>query len=137
VSVSGKFLTCKIGTAVIVGNFGWTVREKFERLDAITAADAGANRRDFGVGEAAITLRLLIDCTTGKYEPIVAGTEITTLKLYRQSTDTSPAYTFPIARVFRFFAGRRDPRPLRSHRRSRERGHLHPRRAGELMTCDA
>jgi hypothetical protein len=76
------------------------VREKFERLDAITAADAGANRRDFGVGEAAITLRLLIDCTTGKYEPIVAGTEITTLKLYRQSTDTSPAYTFPIARVF-------------------------------------
>ena len=99
-SVSGKFLTAKIGTAVIVGNYAWTVKESVEKLDAITAADAGANRKDFGVEEAQITIKLLVDVTTVKYEPLAAGTEVTSLKLYRVATDAQPAFSFPLARVF-------------------------------------
>lgn len=104
-SVSGKYMTAKIGAAVIVGNHGWTVEEDFEKLDAVTAADAGANRKDFGVGEAQITLKLLLDVTTGAYNPVCAGTEIAQLKLYRNASDLSPAFTFPIARIFRSSQG--------------------------------
>jgi hypothetical protein len=100
VSVSGKRLTGMINVTPITGIYGWTVRESFEKIDAITAADDGHNRKDFGVDEAQISLKLLVDITTGDYEPIVAGTEITTLKLFRHESDELPAYSFPIARVF-------------------------------------
>lgn len=99
-SVSGKFLTAAIGTTVIVGNYAWSVTERFDKLDAITAADGGANHKDFGVGEADITLRLLMDVTTGAYEPVAAGAEITNLRLFRKATDDAPAYEFPAVRIF-------------------------------------
>jgi hypothetical protein len=99
-SVSGKFLTAKIGSTVIVGNYGWTVRESAEKLDAVTAADAGKNRKDFGVEEAHITLKLLLDITSGAYAPVVMGTQITNLKLFRNASDVNPAYDFPTVRIF-------------------------------------
>ena len=99
-SVSGKYLTAKIGAAEIVGNYSWSVTERYDKIDAITAADGGNNRKDFGVGEADISLKLLIDVADGEVEPVVAGTEITNLKLYRKASDAQPAYLFPTARIF-------------------------------------
>ncbi|AMV28788.1 hypothetical protein VT84_30625 [Gemmata sp. SH-PL17] len=99
-SVSGKYLTAKIGAAEIKGTYAWRVSERYEKLDAITAADNGNNRKDFGVGEAEISLRLLIDIASGAYEPVAAGTEITALTLYRKKGDAQPAYSFPLVRIF-------------------------------------
>jgi hypothetical protein len=101
-SVSGKFLTCKYGAGPteFTGTYGWTVNEKYERLDAITAADDGANRRDLGVGEAAIQIKALVDIANGKYAPFKAGTDVTDLKLYRNAGDAQPAFVFPTARFF-------------------------------------
>jgi len=99
-SVSGKFLTAKIGTATIVGVTEWNAEEDPDVLDA-TVGGPGYTDTDTGPGDVRVTMTVLIDTTTGQYAPVRAQTLITNLKLYRIVTDTTPAFTLPAAIVTR------------------------------------
>lgn len=100
-SVSGKFLTVKIGATptILTGAFRWTVREAAEKLDRTTGSDNGFGNADAGVIDADGQIEFFLDTTLGGYNVVAAGTILTSLKLYRNGTDLSPAYTFPTALI--------------------------------------
>lgn len=99
-TISGKYLIVTVGSTVLVGPQGWTVRETTDQLDGTTGADAGFENDDFGIIRAEIDLELVQNLATGIYNDIGALTTLTALRCYRASTDTQPAFYFPIARVY-------------------------------------
>lgn len=98
-AVSAKKIAAKIGATTIVGIVSWSVRESAVDLDATTAADAGYERHEAGLLGATIECRGVFDLTSGTYTPIKAGTTLTTLKLFSDVNDTTPAYSFGTAVV--------------------------------------
>lgn len=96
-SVSGKKIAAKIGTALIVGLVGWKARESAIELDATTGADLGYEHPEAGVLGLTVEISGVMDITSGEYIPIRAGTIFTNLKLYRDVTDTTEAYLIPTA----------------------------------------
>lgn len=100
-SVSGKFLTCKLGSTVIAGNYSWSVEESGEKLDKTTGADSGRGNQDIGVIDTTVQIKGYHDNATGVYTPIRSGTTLTDLKLFVLSTDTDPAFAFSSATVGR------------------------------------
>jgi len=99
-SVSGKYLTCKINGVVIFDNYGWTVKESAVKLGRTTGRFLGFRATDQGVLGANISIKGYMDVASGQYEPVEAGTIITNLYLYRDQNDTTAAYEFPQANVF-------------------------------------
>lgn len=104
-SISGKKISAKIGIATVVGLVGWTVDEDAQELDGTTAADGGYENPDDGVWGATIQIKGILDIETGVYTPIRRGTLIANLNLYRDIGDVTPAYTFPLAKVFKSTQG--------------------------------
>jgi hypothetical protein len=94
-SISGKFMTCKIGPTVITLNSAWTADEEVKELDRTTGADLGFRNRDGGVQDLRITIKAYYDIATGQYAECEAGTVITNLSLYRDINDAEPAFLIP------------------------------------------
>lgn len=100
-SISGAYLSAKIGSTEIEGVMEWTAEEEVEELDRTGGADQGFGNRDAGVKDLTVTMRLFQDTTTGDYATIKAGTTITNLRLRRVAADTNPAFDIPSALVLR------------------------------------
>lgn len=96
-SVSGKFLTAKIGSLAVVGLVDWEAEEHGDDLDATVGNSGGATNTDTGCDDLTVTLSGVIDTTTGQYAAISRGVILSNLKLYRAATDTTPAFTVPSA----------------------------------------
>jgi hypothetical protein len=104
-SVSGKYMTCKIGTTVIFDNYAWTVDENNKELDRTTGAFNGFGAEDLGIQRARIAIKGYMDVSLGQYTVVSTNTIITNLNLYRDENDTTPAYNFPTAKVFKSSQG--------------------------------
>jgi hypothetical protein len=100
-SISGKYLTAKIATAIIVGNYSWTVEEGADILDRTVGADLGHENEDLGVDFTHVTIKGYMDVAAGAYIPIRRGTIITALNLYRDIADTTAAFAISSALVVR------------------------------------
>jgi len=101
--ISGKYLEAKIGgmaPVFIAGNYAWTAEEGADELDGTTGEDEGFENPDDGVYSCAINLKGYMDVATGQYAVVRRGTLIENLKLYRDKDDATPAYVFPVAKVF-------------------------------------
>ncbi|MBA4191312.1 MAG: hypothetical protein C0467_25295 [Planctomycetaceae bacterium] len=98
-SISGKYLTAKIGTTVITDNYAWDAAEGGQMLGRTTGAFLGKRAEDFGVDELTIIIKGYMDVAAGAYTPVRRGTTITNLRLYRDESDSVPAYDVPVAKV--------------------------------------
>lgn len=99
-SISGKFLTAKLGTALIVGTHEIGADEEADRLEATTGADNGRARKDAGVVETRMRVVLYLDVTSGVYTTLRAGTTLTDLKFFARAAATTPIYAATSATVF-------------------------------------
>lgn len=99
-SISGKYLTVKIGTTVVAGNFDWSVDETADKLEGTTGANNGRGKKDPGVIDCVARFRLYLDVTAGTYTALRAGAAITNLKLFLVAASTNPAYAFTAFNVF-------------------------------------
>jgi hypothetical protein len=94
-SISGKFMTVKIGAVVVPLNSEWSVDEDVKELDRTTGADLGFRNRDGGIQDLHANLKAYMDISTGQYAEVQAGTVISNLNLYRDINDASPAFVIP------------------------------------------
>ncbi len=99
-TISGAYLSATIGNSTIEGVMGWKARETVARLDGQTGVHAGYTADDFGSKTLNVDLQLVMDITSTPYLLISPGTTITNLKLYRNATDTDPAFLVPTFKVF-------------------------------------
>lgn len=100
-SISGKFLTVKLGGAVVRGPQAWTVSETCHVLDGQTAKHGGFSADECGTPSAAITIELVQDTKDGPYSGIRRGTRLLDLALFRSEADALPAFLFPFANVMK------------------------------------
>ena len=104
-SVSGKYFRGRLGASVIVGLYEFTVDEEGDRLDATDAESDGKGDTDVGVTQLRVRLRGNHKIGDGPWPGMSAGTELTDLKLYLQSTSgsslTGPYWDVPLAVVVR------------------------------------
>ncbi len=98
-SISGKYMTCLIGSTVVADNYAWDVDEDAKELDRTVGADNGYGDLDLGVQRATISIKGYMDVATGQYTKVEAGQIISNVHLYRDSADAIPAYTFPLVAV--------------------------------------
>lgn len=99
-AITGKYLSCAIGTTNIAGVQGWTATEDVAKLDGQTGNHAGFSANEPGGITLSITMDLIQDITSGVYSTISAGTTISNLKLYRNANGTSIAFDVPSFVVF-------------------------------------
>ncbi len=99
-TISGKYGVATLENSLLVGVQGWTVRETTDQLDGTTGADLGFENDDVGIIRAEIDLELVQNCAFGIYSVIAAQELLTTLRLWRASSDAQPAFYFPFARVY-------------------------------------
>lgn len=102
--ISAKKLQARYGTSpvTIVGVNAWDVTTKVDELDGTTGADAGFARPEAGVKELSGTINGYFDLTTGVGAAFQEGTTLTTLRLFRTSDDTTPAYSIPSALILSY-----------------------------------
>ena len=98
-SVSGKFMTCKIDTVEIFDNYAWDANEGADVLERTSGRHLGYEAEDLGVYNNHITIKGYMDVVLGQYTPVRRGTIITNLKLFRLASDSAPAFAIPIAVV--------------------------------------
>lgn len=101
-SISGKKMEAKIGgvsPVFIAGNYAWDASGDVAELGSTTAEDQGFGNRDAGVRNCTVNLKMYMDVALGEFTPVIEGTVITNLKLYRDKDDTVPAFVFPVALV--------------------------------------
>jgi hypothetical protein len=103
-SISGKKLGCKYGgtPTTLAGNHSWQASAKVDELDSTTGADAGYANFDAGVKELTVTIQFYFDVASGVAADLAEGTVLTNLKLYRDLSDTNPAFTLASALVTQF-----------------------------------
>lgn len=99
-SISGKFLTAKIGTTNIAGTHEWSCRETGDKLEATTGTDGGRGKKDVGVIDTIVRVVFYLDITTGAHGFIRTGTTLSNLKLFLDGSATNPLYAFTTAKVF-------------------------------------
>ena len=99
-SVSGAYLSARIGNTTIAGVQSWTASESVDELDAQVGSDNGYSKYDFGSITLSVTLDLVQDISSGVYTTIRAGTTITNLNLYRNANATSQAFNVPTFKVY-------------------------------------
>ena len=101
-AISGKEIQAKIGgmsPVAINGNYAWTAEEAVAELDGTTAEDDGFENPEAGLKSCVVNLKGYMDVQAGEYTPVVAGTTISNLKLYRDKDDATPAFVFTSALV--------------------------------------
>jgi hypothetical protein len=99
-SISGKFLTGKVGIGDIDGIHEWSVNETADRLEATTGADGGRGKKDVGVIDTRIRVVFYLGINDGQYIFIRPGTTITNLNLWADQDATTALYAFTSAKVF-------------------------------------
>lgn len=99
-TISGKFLVARINGSIIRGVQDWEVDETADELDGTTGEDNGYENPDDGVWGATISMNLVQNLETGEYIRVRRGTLIEDLQLYRAATDPTPAFYFPMVKVF-------------------------------------
>lgn len=101
-SVSGKYLSVFVGDDEVTDNFEWDIEEGGEVLDRTTGASNGWENEDNGVTHAHITVNGYYDIATGNTTGIRRDTTLTSLALYVNRDDSTPAYLITEALVVRF-----------------------------------
>jgi hypothetical protein len=89
-SISGKFLTGKVGIGDIDGIHEWSVNETADRLEATTGADGGRGKKDVGVIDTRIRVVFYLGINDGQYIFIRPGTTITNRTRRPRSTPSRP-----------------------------------------------
>lgn len=104
-SISGKYLTAELGSTTLSLVSEWGADEDSQMLGRTTGADEGYRNEDAGIQSCDVTVKGYMDIASGEYAQIEAGTVLTNLKLYRDSSDSLPAYSFPSAIVAKSHQG--------------------------------
>ena len=98
-SVAGCYLEVEVDGVSLADPMEWTFTESGEALDRTSGSTAGYHAADPGVMRGEGTIRFVQDTSSGFYAVIRARTLLTNLKLYINSGDPTPAYSFPVALV--------------------------------------
>lgn len=98
-TISGKKLIASIGGSFLAGNFSWTFRDAGDELDATTGADRGFGDTDVGVVQGEGTLNVFIEIASGISTLLVAGAQLTSVALFYDIDDATPAVECPIIKV--------------------------------------
>lgn len=97
-STTGKFLRVQASGGTLGGVQEWTAEDGMDALDATDSDSNGYGDTDVGIQEISGTARGIHDpATDGALAQIAAGTLLTNLNLYGNSTQASPDYSIPSA----------------------------------------
>ncbi len=99
-SISGKYLTARLGATNITGTHEWSVSESGDRLEATTGANNGRGKKDVGVIDTRIKVVFYLDVSSGAFVFIRTGTALTDLKLFADGNSVTPLYSISSATVF-------------------------------------